>query len=61
MDETENCCEHGDHKAPLGHRYCSKACADCDGTEQPDDDRCAGICGRSPIIRQRVVWNPTLR
>lgn len=25
-----NVCEHGDHPAPDGVRFCSDACADCD-------------------------------
>lgn len=25
-----NCCEHGDHPAPDGKRFCSEACALCD-------------------------------
>ena len=41
-----NVCEHGDHPAPAGRRFCSDACAECDSTIVEDDDlSCANICG----------------
>lgn len=30
MDTEENCCEHGDHLAPKGLRFCCKECQDCE-------------------------------
>ena len=44
----ENCCEHGDHAAPPGKRFCSAACAACEaGTGYcsecgPPCDECDG-------------------
>lgn len=43
-EEPPNVCEHGDHPAPEGQRFCSKACQECEGTDAPDDAECAGIC-----------------
>lgn len=39
-----NVCEHGDHPAPEGQRFCSKACQDCEHVDGTDDEECAGIC-----------------
>lgn len=44
-----NVCEHGDHPAPAGKRFCSEACCTCDGTDAPEGDLCAGVCGRSHL------------
>jgi len=41
----ENVCEHGDHPAPAGVRYCSVACAECEALEPPAGRECAGRCG----------------
>ena len=42
---SENVCEHGDHPAPFGQRFCSPACAKCEHTEHDASAReCAGIC-----------------
>ncbi len=41
----ENCCEHGDHPAPVGHRFCSMACAQCENTSSGPTG-CDGICFR---------------
>lgn len=42
-----NVCEHGDHPAPPGMRFCSKACADCESCldDPPEGETCMGICG----------------
>lgn len=43
-----NVCEHGDHPAPVGRRFCSAACQACDGTEHDaSDSECAGVCGQA--------------
>jgi hypothetical protein len=41
---VDNTCEHGDHPAPLGQRFCSLACMECEETEAPADKECAEIC-----------------
>ena len=43
----DNVCEHGDHPAPAGQRFCSRACAECELTEH-DAERfeCVGVCQR---------------
>jgi hypothetical protein len=45
-DCDENCCEHGDHPAPDGQRFCSEECANCEIGR--------GICGgcRVELLRQ---------
>lgn len=43
----ENCCEHGDHPAPPGLRFCSGACARCELADHDGTMECAGICRRS--------------
>jgi hypothetical protein len=44
---AENVCEHGDHPAPPGRRYCSDACQECDYTEHYDPEtECANVCGK---------------
>lgn len=41
-----NVCEHGDHPAPEGKRFCSRACAECERADFDDTtDCCAGLCG----------------
>lgn len=40
----ENTCEHGDHPAPPGRRFCSRSCADCEQADAPDGEECAGLC-----------------
>ena len=43
-----NVCEHGDHPAPEGQRFCSRECAECDRTDGEDEnDGCSGICNRN--------------
>jgi hypothetical protein len=52
MTKTTNVCEHGDHPAPEGKRFCGPECAECEITEF--DDRiydCAGICLRDGVRR----------
>jgi hypothetical protein len=41
--EVPNVCEHGDHPAPEGQRFCSPECQRCEGADQ-DGDECAGLC-----------------
>jgi hypothetical protein len=48
-DESENVCEHGDHRAPEGKRFCSEACARCELADAPDGAECAGICLRREL------------
>jgi|GEM_PF-6014587 len=43
--DVHNSCEHGDHAAPAGNRFCSKACMDCEASEQVSDHGCNNICG----------------
>lgn len=43
---SENCCEHGDHPAPPGKRFCSYACQTCEGHTGPFSGECAGLCGQ---------------
>jgi hypothetical protein len=42
--DCANCCEHGDHPAPYGKRFCSIACEICDESESPLEVECAGLC-----------------
>jgi len=42
-----NVCEHGDHPAPPGQRFCSDACAHCETSTCREGQECAGICGRA--------------
>ena len=42
-EEVENVCEHGDHPAPAGHRFCSYDCQICDGNS---NNGCDGFCER---------------
>lgn len=48
-----NVCEHGDHPAPDGHRFCSVDCQRCEG-ESLGDEGCDGICGLGDIDPSRV-------
>lgn len=42
MDQlTENVCEHGDHPAPPGRRFCSQACQDCEADVKACSPECA--------------------
>lgn len=49
-EEEENCCEHGDHPAPVGQRFCSKECADCESSEQISDHGCNNICRLGEVV-----------
>lgn len=41
-----NVCEHGDHTAPAGQRFCSAACERCEHESMdPEDEGCSGLCG----------------
>lgn len=47
-DLTTNTCEHGDHAAPEGRRFCSDACAACEHTDHDAENvECAGLCGKT--------------
>lgn len=41
---AENVCEHGDHPAPAGQRFCSPECKRCEATDADFSVGCAGIC-----------------
>ncbi len=44
-----NVCEHGDHEAPDGERFCSKECNACEHTEfDQEEGTCANVCGLRP-------------
>jgi hypothetical protein len=41
----QHVCEHGDHPAPPGQRFCSRQCAECELTDfDASKVECAGIC-----------------
>jgi len=42
-DKSTNTCEHGDHPAPKGIRFCSKLCERCEH-ESKSDTGCDNIC-----------------
>ena len=45
-----NVCEHGDHAAPDGKRFCGGECEECEHTAFDDEAHdCAGVC-----LRERV-------
>lgn len=48
--QRENTCEHGDHPAPAGKRFCSEACLRCEQYDAPESaEGCVGICwGATP-------------
>ena len=39
----QNCCEHGDHAAPEGKRFCSPGCEYCEHMSVGDTG-CDGFC-----------------
>lgn len=43
--EAENVCEHGDHPAPAGKRFCSWACQACEH-DTFGKFGCTGLCER---------------
>lgn len=43
MKKSENCCEHGDHRAPPGKIFCSIGCYLCD-CNSVSAEGCDGIC-----------------
>lgn len=56
-----NCCEHGDHEAPEGKRFCSADCLRCE-YESESEDGCDGICGKTvatppPVSAEPMVWS----
>lgn len=51
-DEEKNCCEHGDHPAPDGKRFCSPECARCEVESECEETGCDNICGEA--LRERV-------
>ena len=44
-DKLDGCCEHGDHAAPAGSIFCSRACRKCDAQYDPEDPTCVHTCG----------------
>lgn len=46
-----NVCEHGDHPAPDGQRFCSEECKRCEMTDADFSIGCAGIC----LARKRAA------
>jgi hypothetical protein len=48
-ESTVSVCEHGDHPAPEGKRFCSPECEECEHTDF-DHDPCAGICYASVLL-----------
>jgi len=42
--DEENGCEHGDHPAPTGKRFCSDVCKQCEMTNVLAGKDCAGLC-----------------
>lgn len=50
----ENVCEHGDHEAPEGKRFCSKECEACE--HAISEDGCSNLCGRrDPMDTPRCI------
>lgn len=43
---AENVCEHGDHPAPPGNRFCSYGCQTCEGNAFGKFNGCDGTCER---------------
>lgn len=39
-----NVCEHGDHPAPEGKRFCSIECEECESTPCDETEMCANLC-----------------
>jgi hypothetical protein len=51
---AENVCEHGDHPAPKGKRFCSPECAQCELLDADFSVGCAGLClGRPRVDKDR--------
>lgn len=46
-----NVCEHGDHPAPDGERFCSAACKQCEGESRCG---CDGICLSDEELRKEI-------
>lgn len=42
---SQNTCEHGDHSAPPGKRFCSNLCEKCEHESKNPDTGCDNICG----------------
>lgn len=42
LPDAKGVCEHGDHPAPRGARFCSEACASCE--RDSEIEGCDGIC-----------------
>jgi len=54
MADLTNCCEHGDHLAPEGKRFCSDSCRQC---EISGDEGCIGLCAFSqPAVASELAW-----
>ena len=50
-ERDENVCEHGDHPAPPGKRFCSDACKKCEIAECGPSEECADLCGWGKTYR----------
>lgn len=54
-----NVCEHGDHPAPAGQRFCSEACQRC---EAESVNGCDGLCGAARASgREETECDPERR
>lgn len=57
-----NTCEHGDHPAPAGKRFCSDACRACESTMPSDENQltepyCARVCvSKMRNFEERDIW-----
>lgn len=59
---NRNTCEHGDHPAPEGERFCSEKCQRCESTDHIGDG-CAGLCNAprallAPVIEPAPPFDP---
>lgn len=47
VKRDENVCEHGDHPAPVGKRFCGYACETCEHNAFGiSSEGCTGLCDR---------------
>jgi hypothetical protein len=54
--DAPNVCEHGDHAAPRGRRFCSEACMECEHLGPPCSVEC--LTQRAEDVLQRVCELP---
>lgn len=59
--DMSNTCEHGDHPAPAGRRFCSDACAECERGGDACSPEClaAGDGAHAPHEKPRPFDGPT--